>query len=239
MGVVARLPLLVDVLVLDAVRRDRPGRRERVEVAAERHDVVDFVRDARVGGRDERQRAADAGAEEADAVGIHLREALHILELGDKRVDLLGLDAEFVEAVAERHQHHHAGAGGVLRDADEARIVERQRRRAHREDHASMDTALSGKVEVGFDGARAVAALVVDRHALARWRVGDQVHGTKRQRHLQHHVRQEDRGFDGDASVAVAAQQHRHDGEQRERPQQRPGADEKQEDGAWGHGGSS
>ena len=71
-AVVAWHPLFVDAAVFDVVRGDGAEGLERVVVAAERDDVIDLIGDARIGGRDEGQRAADAGAEESDARRVHL-----------------------------------------------------------------------------------------------------------------------------------------------------------------------
>ena len=70
--VLPRVPSFIDALVADVARGDRAERRERVVVAAERDDVVHLVRDAWIGGGNEREGAADARAEESDARRIDL-----------------------------------------------------------------------------------------------------------------------------------------------------------------------
>lgn len=89
-----------------------------------------------------------------------------------------------------------------------------------------MRTAGRGGVEVGLDGAGAVAALVVDRDALAAGGVGDEVDEAEGRGRADDHVGEVDRGFDGDPPVARRREEGGGGDEHEDGGKQGPGADE-------------
>ena len=191
-GVRVRLPRLDAPVVSHATGPHRHQRVEGVEEAAEADHVVHPLGDARVGRRQQRQRTAHAHPNVADPAGVDVRLLLQILEDADEGVHLLRLDELRVQASGEGHHHHHPGAGGVLPQLHQPRVIQVQRRCPHGEDNGSVTVIVRRPVDVGEDAA---AGTIIDRDPFDD-RVGGEP-GDRPHRQVRHHVGQHQGGDDG------------------------------------------
>ena len=154
-------------VVKNGPRRCGLKQRRQAVIGADGGDERDVVGNARIGGRDQRQRSAGGHAHEGDALGIDLRLPRQELEAGHEGVRIT-ID-ESVGRIAEllRREDNESSAGKGLRQRHQDRMPSSGDFDAIDQNECGAGAAPGRRIEIGGDDV-AGAARIGDATSIGR-----------------------------------------------------------------------